>query len=90
MLYLSRKIGESIIVNNSIEMTVVEVRGKSVKIGFSFPADVTVLRKEIHDKIMAENVAAAKGGGNEQDLLDAGLDFALDDWLTAEDQAKKE
>lgn len=65
MLYLSRKIGESIIINNSIEMTVVEVRGKTVKIGFNFPPDATVLRKEIYDKIMHENMAAA---GADMDL----------------------
>ena len=74
MLYLSRKIGESIIINNNIELTVVEVRGKSVKLGFNFPADATVLRKEIHEKIMAENMAAAVGTHGEQDLLDANLD----------------
>lgn len=77
MLYLSRKIGESIIINNNIEMTVVEVRGKAVKLGFTFPSDATVLRKEIHDKIMAENMAAAVGAKSEADLLEANLDFDL-------------
>lgn len=77
MLYLSRKIGESIIINNNIELTVVEVRGKAVKIGFNFPPDATVLRKEIHEKIMAENMAAAVGARGEQDLLDADLDFDM-------------
>ena len=60
MLYLSRKIGESIIINNTIELTVVEVRGRTVKIGFNYPPDASVLRKEIYDKIMAENVAASQ------------------------------
>ena len=77
MLYLSRKVGESIVINNTIELQVVEVRGKSVKLGFTFPADATVLRKEIHDKIMAENMAAAVGAKSEADLLDADLDFDL-------------
>ncbi len=63
MLYLSRKIGESIIINNTIELTVIEVRGKTVKIGFNFPPEASVLRKEIYDKIMAENVAAGQGDG---------------------------
>ena len=57
MLYLTRKIGESIVINDTIELTVVEVRGRSVKLGFVFPPDATVLRKEIYDKIMAENLA---------------------------------
>lgn len=60
MLYLSRKIGESIIINNDIEMTVVEVRGRTVKIGFTFPPDASVLRKEIFDNIREQNIAASK------------------------------
>ena len=65
MLYLSRKIGESIVINNTIEMVVIEVRGKTVKLGFNFPPDASVLRKEIYDKIMAENVSAAQGFGDD-------------------------
>ncbi len=71
MLYLSRKIGESIVVNNTVELTVVEVRGKTVKLGFTFPPDATVLRKEIYDKIMAENLAAAGSKTDETDFLEA-------------------
>lgn len=73
MLYLTRKIGESIIINNNIELTVVEVRGKTVKIGFLFPKEATILRKELHQKIMDQNIAAANVG--EEELLD--LDFHL-------------
>ncbi len=61
MLYLTRKIGESVIINNDIEVTVIEVRGSAIKLGFTFPADATVLRKELFDKIQAENLAAAGG-----------------------------
>ena len=71
MLYLTIKIGESIIINNNIELTVVEVRGKSVKIGFVFPKEATILRKELHQKIMEQNIAAATVGGEE--LLDLDL-----------------
>lgn len=59
MLYLTRKVGESVIINNTIELTVVEVRGKSAKLGFTFPADATVLRKELYERIKQENIAAA-------------------------------
>ena len=61
MLYLTRKVGESVIINNDIEMTVIEVRGKSIKIGFTFPPEASVLRKELHERIKAENIAAATG-----------------------------
>lgn len=73
MLYLSRKVGESVIINNSIELTVVEVRGKTAKIGFTFPPEVTVLRKEIHEKITQAN-KDAMSGGEEIDILSAAAD----------------
>jgi carbon storage regulator len=60
MLYLTRKVGESVVINDNIEVTIVEVRGRSIKLGFEFPADVTVLRRELFDKIQEENRAAAE------------------------------
>ncbi|MBN8542918.1 MAG: carbon storage regulator CsrA [Alphaproteobacteria bacterium] len=82
MLYLSRKIGESIIINNSIELTVIEVRGKTVKLGFDFPPDATVLRKEIYEKIMAENMAAAQSGMDiEGDFAEVEFDMSAFDEL---------
>lgn len=59
MLYLTRKIGESVVINDTIEVTVVEVRGKSIKLGFTFPPEVSILRREIHERIKEENRAAA-------------------------------
>jgi carbon storage regulator len=59
MLYLTRKVGQSVVINDTIEVSVVEVRGKSVKLGFTFPPDVSVLRQEIHQRIQDENRAAA-------------------------------
>ena len=60
MLYLTRKTGESVVINDNIEVTIVEVRGRSIKLGFEFPPDVTVLRRELFDKIQDENRAAAE------------------------------
>lgn len=62
MLYLTRKVGDAVIINETIEVTVVEVRGRTVKLGFTFPGDATVLRKEIHDKVLRENIDAAQAG----------------------------
>lgn len=61
MLYLARKEGESIIINNDIELTVVEIRGRTVKLGFKFPPEASILRKELFDKIKEQNIAAASG-----------------------------
>ncbi|WP_343565114.1 carbon storage regulator CsrA [Kiloniella sp. b19] len=75
MLYLTRKIGESVIINNDIEVKVVEVRGKTVKLGFDFPETATVLRQELHERIQNENRAALSDMAD----LDAFLDTSLPD-----------
>jgi carbon storage regulator len=58
MLYLTRRPGEAVIINNAIEVRVVELKGRSVKLGFTFPPDATVLREEVFLQIKAENEAA--------------------------------
>ena len=45
MLALTRKKGESLVINNNIEITVLEIRGDQVKIGISAPKEVPVYRK---------------------------------------------
>ncbi len=67
MLYLTRKIGESVIINDNIEISVIEVRGKSIKLGFTFPSDVSVLRREIFERIQEENRAAAEANADAVD-----------------------
>ena len=62
MLYLTRKVGDAVVINDKIEVTVVEVRGRTVKLGFTFPENATVLRKEIHGKIMRENDEVGQAG----------------------------
>jgi carbon storage regulator len=88
MLYLTRKIGESIIINSNIEVKIMEVKhgagGGTVKLGFEFPNDASVLRKEIFDKVAQENLEAALNGsgfGKEGITPDSQEDFmkALDE-----------
>ncbi|MCX4267778.1 MAG: carbon storage regulator CsrA [Lachnospiraceae bacterium] len=59
MLALSRKKGESIILNNDIELTILEVKGDQVKIGVNAPKSVPVYRKEVYLQIQQENREAA-------------------------------
>lgn len=68
MLYLSRKEGESIIINDKIELTVVEIKGRSVKLGFVFPQDASILRKELYEKIRQQNIEAL--GSIPDDIFD--------------------
>ena len=50
MLILSRRVGESRIIDGGIKVTVMEVSGLQVRIGVDAPKDVTVDREEIHQK----------------------------------------
>ena len=59
MLALTRKKGESLLLNNDIEVTVLEIRGDQVKIGVKAPREVPVYRKEVYLQIQKENEAAA-------------------------------
>lgn len=58
MLALTRKKGESLVVNNNVEITVLDIRGDQVKIGISAPKDVPIYRKEVYLQIRKENEAA--------------------------------
>ena len=51
MLVLSRKIGEKIVVDGSIEITIVGLDRGKVRIGISAPPEVSVHRKEVFDRI---------------------------------------
>jgi carbon storage regulator len=55
MLALSRKKGESLIINNNIEVMILETHGDQVKIGISAPKEVPIYRKEVYLQIQKEN-----------------------------------
>ncbi|MBI1914142.1 MAG: carbon storage regulator [Planctomycetes bacterium] len=46
MLVLSRKLGEEIVIGDNIRVTVVAIRGNSVRLGFTAPVDVLIQREE--------------------------------------------
>lgn len=58
MLALTRKKGESLVINNNIEVTILEIRGDQIKLGISAPRDVSIYRKEVYLQIQEENKAA--------------------------------
>lgn len=61
MLVLSRKKDESIIINDNIVITVVEIRGDKVRLGIKAPREIPVHRSEIYAVIQAEKAAALVG-----------------------------
>lgn len=54
MLLLTRKAGQKIIIGDDIEITVLEVRGRHVKLGINAPKNISVHREEIYEKIKSE------------------------------------
>lgn len=55
MLILSRHKNEQVIIGNDIVVTVVDIRGDKVRLGFDAPKEITVHRKEVYDAIKKEN-----------------------------------
>lgn len=70
MLVLSRKKGESIVIGDDIELSIVDVRGDSVRIGIKAPRAVSIYRKEIYEEIIAANRQASEGVAGIRDKLD--------------------
>lgn len=65
MLALTRKKGESLVINNNVEITVLEIRGDQIKIGITAPKEVPVYRKEVYMQIQKENQASLQLDGLE-------------------------
>jgi carbon storage regulator len=60
MLVLTRKVGESLLIGDNIEITLVRIEGDQVRIGVSAPRSVAVYRKELLDEVRQENLRAAQ------------------------------
>lgn len=73
MLVLTRKKDQSIIINENIEITVLEVQGDQVRIGINAPRDISIHRKEVFVQISEENKKAAS--------LDAVMDIDFNNIL---------
>lgn len=54
MLVLSRKLNESIIIDNQIKITIVEIRGDKIRLGIEAPKHVSVHRREIYEAIQKQ------------------------------------
>jgi len=60
MLVLARKINQSIIIQDNIEVMILDIQGEQVKIGIKAPKEIKIYRKEIYEEIQKENIRAAQ------------------------------
>lgn len=59
MLILARRIGESIVIGDQVEVSIVDIKGDQVKLGINAPRSVPVFRREVYQAIQEENRRAA-------------------------------
>ena len=67
MLVLSRKIGQSIRINDNVSILVVDVDGRNVKLGIDAPKSVGVHREEVYQRIQLDKDAAPESSPTEAD-----------------------
>ncbi len=59
MLVLTRKLGESIAIGDDIKVSIIQIKGKQVRLGIQAPQHKAVHREEIFQRIQEENKMAA-------------------------------
>ena len=55
MLILTRRVGESVVIGDDVDVTVLGVKGNQVRLGVKAPRDISVHREEIYQRIRREN-----------------------------------
>lgn len=70
MLVLSRKVGESIMIGDQIEVEVLDIQGEQVKLGIKASKDIEIHRQEVYETIKNENKQAIGNTVDIKQLLD--------------------
>lgn len=87
MLVLTRKLGETIVIDDNIIIKVVDIHGKQIRLGIEAPTEITIFRGEIHDRIQEENRKAAGAQKESEDSKQA--DGAPNDDKTVRNQTSE-
>ena len=66
MLALSRKKDESLVIDNCIEVTILDIRGDQVKVGINAPKEIPIYRKEVYLQIQEANKQAMDNPSHEE------------------------
>ncbi len=73
MLVLTRKLGESIAIDDNIKIVVVQIKGKQVRLGIKAPKETKIHREEVYQAIQDQNTEAAKADLSQISALAASL-----------------
>ena len=71
MLVLTRKLGQSIMIGNRVEVQVLSVAGEKVRLGITAPKDVSIFRDEVYDRIESETEIGPDDEGTNNAVSDA-------------------
>ena len=83
MLVLTRKVGESIQINDDVKITVIEVKGKNIRLGIDAPKTTKVYREEVFLKIQEENkIASSTPAEFDQEKITDFISENLKKWNT--------
>lgn len=69
MLVLSRKINQSIVIGDNIEIMLVDIRGDQIKLGINAPKTVKIFRKEVYEEVKSQNLEASQSAIEELNIL---------------------
>lgn len=69
MLVLTRKTGESINIGDDVKISIMEIKGRSVRIGIEAPKSMVIHREEIYQKIQEENRLASEVGELDMQII---------------------
>ena len=69
MLVLSRKINQSIVIGDNIEIMLVDIRGDQIKLGINAPKTVKIFRKEVYEEVKNQNLEASQSTIEELNIL---------------------
>ena len=64
MLILTRQVGETLVIDNDVKVTVLAVKGSQVRLGINAPKEVAVHREEIYDRIKNQKDASIGKASN--------------------------
>ena len=70
MLVLSRKVGQRIRIGNEVTVTVVRITGGGVRLGIEAPAELSIIREELHEELQRQEAEKAKMLGRSESDAD--------------------